>query len=451
MAVLCISCAVIYAGILGDAFTPLFASAGLPPYLNYRWSNIVLVSACVLLPMSLVRDLSSLAYTSFLGFASIVYTVAFISVRSFDGSYRVGSGKFVLTPSDEAFEEDVNREILETTTATNGLLVVPEFEHDTWWHADRSSLVLVSNLGLFFLAHYNAPAFYRELKDASADRFQVVVAWSYAVLIALYGATMMAGYWTFGDVVRGNILLNYHPDDGLATFGRVATAMSILFGFPLVVCGAREGLHSLSSDWNRQPQPRQEQRHQRGCSANNRKIIVVDTNDLDDDAVGEEGRFLNEDCDNSDDDDNSDEDDITCSSHQEDDGDGDCKRYALAIGIVSFSAAAAICVTDISLIMGLTGASIGSFLAYVCPALIYSRAVALDKGQDSQEHRLAKMNLVLIPFGVVLGALGVYMTVQKEIAKRNEAAAAAGGDVAAAAMSEELNLRHLLVEQLTNA
>lgn len=34
---------------------------------------------------------------------------------------------------------------------------------------------------------------------------------------------MMAGYATFGDICQGNILLNYHPNDILSTFGRLAT------------------------------------------------------------------------------------------------------------------------------------------------------------------------------------------------------------------------------------
>jgi hypothetical protein len=46
---------------------------------------------------------------------------------------------------------------------------------------------------------------------------------AFITLVSLYTATMMAGYATFGDVCQGNILLNYHPNDILSTFGRLAT------------------------------------------------------------------------------------------------------------------------------------------------------------------------------------------------------------------------------------
>ena len=58
---------------------------------------------------------------------------------------------------------------------------------------------------------------------------------------------MVAGYATFGDVCQGNILLNYSPNDFMALLGRLATGLSIIFGFPLISNGAREGLKNASS------------------------------------------------------------------------------------------------------------------------------------------------------------------------------------------------------------
>ena len=58
---------------------------------------------------------------------------------------------------------------------------------------------------------------------------------------------MRLGYATFGDVTKSNLLSNYASADGLATFGRVATFISILFGFPLAMLGLRESTASLIS------------------------------------------------------------------------------------------------------------------------------------------------------------------------------------------------------------
>ena len=140
IAFMCLAAAVIYSGILGDVFTPLLAQAGFPSHLNGRTSNILAITGLLLLPLSLVKDLSALAFTSILGFAAIMYTVLFICIRAIDGSYNVGSGRFVLDGT---------------------LAAIPAFEKTSLWNFDFTSLVLASNLGLAYIAHYNAPNFYR--------------------------------------------------------------------------------------------------------------------------------------------------------------------------------------------------------------------------------------------------------------------------------------------------
>ena len=48
-------------------------------------------------------------------------------------------------------------------------------------------------------------------------------------------------------MTKSNLLSNYASADVLATFGRVATFISILFGFPLAMLGLRESTASLIS------------------------------------------------------------------------------------------------------------------------------------------------------------------------------------------------------------
>lgn len=192
IAILCLACAVIYSGILGDVFTPLLEQVGVPNQFNTRTSNILVVTVALLLPLSLIKDLSALAFTSILGFSAIMYTVFFIIYRALDGTYKVKEtmGKFIV----------------------DGLIAAqPSFEGSSLWNFDFTSLVLASNLGLAFIAHYNSPNFYRSLKDTNSKRFRSMVDIAFTVLVVLYIATMLAGYSTFGDVCQGNILLNYHP------------------------------------------------------------------------------------------------------------------------------------------------------------------------------------------------------------------------------------------------
>ncbi|OEU20517.1 Aa_trans-domain-containing protein [Fragilariopsis cylindrus CCMP1102] len=320
IAIMCLSCSVIYSGILGDVFTPLFKQAGFPDQWNGRSSNIIAITIFLLLPLSLIKDLSKLAFTSLLGFSAILYTVFFIIIRAFDGSYKLPAGKFL----------------------QDGLITVPSM-----WNFDFTSLVLASNLGLAYIAHYNAPNFYRSLKDTNSKRFRLMVNITFITLVTLYIATMMAGYATFGDICQGNILLNYHPNDILSTFGRLATGFSILFGFPLVVCGAREAIIGLTSS-----------------------LANVELG-------------------------------------------SDKNNFFLVAGILTFVTAISCTVKDVSLVVGLTGAALGSTIVYVCPPLIYTKAVTLIHGADSTASKRAQVNLALVPFGLFIAVLGCFMTIKE--------------------------------------
>ena len=58
------------------------------------------------------------------------------------------------------------------------------------------------------------------------------------------------------------------------------------------------------------------------------------------------------------------------------------------------------------------GAALGSFICYVCPAMLYVKAVEKSKGKDSPEYKQAAASKLLIPFGVIIGGLGILITIQ---------------------------------------
>ena len=327
VAMLCLAVSIIYSGILGDVSTFLLAQTGLPERFNTRNSNILITTISLLLPMGVIKDLSVLAFTSILGFCAVMYTVLLIVGRAIDGTYKTGTGMFV----------------------KDGVLLqaMPSFENQSLWNIDFASLVLTSTLGLAYISHYNAPIFYRQLENASPRRFGKLVYSSFTFLTFLYVVTMGAGYSTFGDNCMGNILLNYHPKDLLATFGRVATWFSILFGFPLVSGGAREGLIGAATSLG-YPQ------------------------------IGD-----------------------------------DRYNFPLVVGILTFVSVIACAVKDVSFVVGLAGALFGSFIVYICPTIIYVKTVELTRGNASKEYKNARWNYALVPFGIFIGALGVYMTVKE--------------------------------------
>jgi amino acid permease len=330
---MCFACAIIYSGILGDIFTQLLNGV-LSPSLNNRGTNIIVATLTVLLPLSLLKDLSSLAFTSILGFCSIVYTVAFMMFRYLDGSYSVArGGKFV------------------TGEAAAAMAAMPDFANLSLWKVDFTSLVLASNLGLAFIAHYNGPVFYRELENNTMPRFKRMVSTSFTILALLYMCTMLGGVYTFGEACAGNILLNYHPSDVLSILAKVATALSILFGYPLVMCGLKEGFVGAAES----------------CGFNK---------------VGT-----------------------------------DAYHFPVVASFITVITTIAILVEDISLVVGITGAAMGSLIVYIIPAIIYVSAVKKTHGVKSVEYSKSKKVLALVPFGASIGILGVTMTIVEALKK----------------------------------
>ena len=92
---------------------------------------------------------------------------------------------------------------------------------------------------------------------------------------------------------------------------------------------------------------------------------------------------------------------------------GDPKNHVKFVtAMLAFVTTISITAKDISLVMGLTGAALGSFICYVCPAMVYVKAVEVSKGRDSPEYKATVLSKALVPFGVLIGALGIVITIQ---------------------------------------
>lgn len=95
------------------------------------------------------------------------------------------------------------------------------------------------------VAHNNAPRFFVELHNNTIHRHDVVVKISYAISSILYIIFGVVGFLTFGDNCSGDMLNNYSTNDILATLCRMAIAFSVLFTYPIVFVGVRDGFIDL--------------------------------------------------------------------------------------------------------------------------------------------------------------------------------------------------------------
>lgn len=105
-----------------------------------------------------------------------------------------------------------------------------------------------------YIAHYNAPQFYAELKNATIPRFNSVVGGAFFSSIIFFIFIMCVGFLTFGGSTAGFVLNNYAGGDGLATLARFAIGLALLTGYPFTFSALREGVLDLRKVPGDEPQ-----------------------------------------------------------------------------------------------------------------------------------------------------------------------------------------------------
>jgi sodium-coupled neutral amino acid transporter 11 len=215
-----------YAIVIGDSYSHILKFFGFDGFFTYHATVLCIITGFVLVPLCLQRDLSILSYTSLFGILCEVCVVCIVTRRFSDGSYQPG-GKFY-----EEIPEEKR----------------PDFGSDNtpdMFGMSITTVVLLCNLSTAFIAHYNAPKFYSQMRKRSPKRFSGVVSVGFLISLVIYIWIASAGYLTFGLNCQGNLLDNYAVNDPAATIARVAIGFAVIFGYPLAFTALRDSTMSL--------------------------------------------------------------------------------------------------------------------------------------------------------------------------------------------------------------
>jgi len=180
-------------------------------------SALLAVTCFVFVPLCLLRNLSFLSYASLVGVAGEMYAVAFVIVRSLDGTYREG-GKF--------------------WTSTR-------IRYRPMWKCGTSSFVLISTVVFCYMAHYNAPKYCNVLRNATEERWKAASMISFGVVAIMYASVMIAGYATFGNESSSFLLDSYAEDDVFALVAHFAITVGVALCFPLIFTALRDGMFQV--------------------------------------------------------------------------------------------------------------------------------------------------------------------------------------------------------------
>lgn len=205
----CFGCAISYLVLIGDLMPTIITSV---PYVNLEYYKQfwIIISAFLCVPLSLLKNLDSLKYTSVLGLVAIGYMALLVVVHFLVGdvpdSYR---GEITLFP----------------LSATK---VFSTF-----------SIVVFA-----FTGHQNMFSIINEARNKSLSSLSTLVNLAITILAVLFIIIGVAGYLTFGDLVNGNIILLY-PSAFSTTVGRFSIVFMVVFSFPLMIHPARISVNNI--------------------------------------------------------------------------------------------------------------------------------------------------------------------------------------------------------------
>ena len=212
-----------YCIIIGDTAGSLLSGAAVPELLKRRDVFLSLFGAAVLFPLSMLRDLKSLAPASIIGLGGMLYTAGATVLRALDGTYQKG-GRLAAALVKEG-------------------KALPKFGGA---FSPGGSLLFISMLATSYLAHYNAAAYYDELENPTLPRYNRVVYGGFAMAVGFFVSIAAAGHRTFGAASQGLILNSFAGADKLANAARALVGVAVACTYPLLFKGVREGYFDIA-------------------------------------------------------------------------------------------------------------------------------------------------------------------------------------------------------------
>ncbi|KAI9847756.1 MAG: hypothetical protein M1838_000779 [Thelocarpon superellum] len=193
----------------------------------------------VMIPLSFLRRLDSLKYTSIVALISIGYLVVLVVVHCIKGDTMEGRGEIRVIQ----------------------------------WAGALPTLSSFPVIVFAYTCHQNMFSILNEIKDNSHAQTTGAVATSIGSAFFIYVLVAITGYLSFGDNVTGNIMGMY-PASIASTIGKAAIVVLVMFSFPLQVHPCRASVDAVLRWW---PSTRHTSTESRGVSPPHERIVPAST------------------------------------------------------------------------------------------------------------------------------------------------------------------------------
>jgi len=230
----------------------------------------VITALLLVLPISFFKTLDSLKFTSLFSLIliySLAIGIVFYAQGILDPCPITENGYPPEVPLDQLSMYDH----LSNTTSTN-----PATCHGSTEYFSTPTDTL-SNLPIFvfsFTCHQNIFSIYNELSNRTQSRLKKVISTSILSALFLYSIVAMEGYKTFGNHVKGDILLNY-PQTMEVTLMRIGIAIMVILSYPLQLDPSRRCILSLIHEINNILENRRQQKRMFMENRSDKEMVSV--------------------------------------------------------------------------------------------------------------------------------------------------------------------------------
>ncbi|XP_061591206.1 sodium-coupled neutral amino acid transporter 3-like [Cololabis saira] len=202
-------------------------------YLNGNYL-IMIVSAFIILPLALMKQLGYLGYTSGFSLSCMVFFLISVIYKKFN----------IPCP----FEDKLHHNITPTVDPLSGQNSTADFCEAKFFTMNSQTAYTVPILAFAFVCHPEVLPIYTELRNATKKRMQTVANISIMAMFVMYLLTALFGYLTFYVKVESELLHTYSrvdPLDVLILCVRLAVLVAVTLTVPVVLFPIRRALLTI--------------------------------------------------------------------------------------------------------------------------------------------------------------------------------------------------------------
>ena len=207
--VFCWGITIVYVVAMGDVLSNLSATSWFPSWFKDEAGKQVMLIIfwfCFMLPLSLMKEINSLRYTSVLGIAATLFLVVAIVVH------------------DETSGVDQNKNV----------------------KLAKLDFPMLASLPVFIFSYCcqtNAFEIYSEMQPRTVRRMTISTALSMGICTIIYITAGAAGVANFGNDTDGNILSNYSPtESAYIMVAYISISFTLTSAFPLCIFPTRDAI-----------------------------------------------------------------------------------------------------------------------------------------------------------------------------------------------------------------